>query len=364
MPPKKKTAAGLSIFVLSALLVYVGYLLTIAGEFRTIRPHFNGNCSLVEGVSGPEDIALLADGSAAIISSLDRQKQLTNKEELGTIYYYDLTATNSVPINMLPNPPVNFHPHGIALFESERTELYVVNHPRGDIHGDLPGSGPAHTIEVFEVIGTSLHHLRSILDEDLLISPNDLAPVGNNQFYVTNDHGSGNKQARLVENYLRLARSHILFFDGKKFVRLPGTYGYANGIASSNDGSLIYMASPTDRTVYVFERIPNTNQLELVDEIFVDSGPDNINVDADGNLWVGAHPKLLTLAMHLQDSKRLSPSQVLRIRFDQNKKAFAEEILLSRGDDLPASTSAVHKGNRLLVGAIFSNGFLDCQMTQ
>ena len=365
---KRRVAAIVSLCLLSALVVYGLYILTITGQFKTIEPHFNGTCRAVPGVVGPEDIVILADGSGALISSNDRRAHLAGDPTPGAIFYYDLTRPGATPVNLTPNAPATFHPHGLGLHEGDSTTLFVVNHPRADVEGDIPGDGdgdgdgPAHTIEVFDLEGTTLKHRKSIVDEALLIAPNDVAPVGPEQFYVTNDHGSGHKLTRKLEDYLRLARSHLLFFDGSRFSRLPGEYRYANGVIASRDGERVYLAAPTDREVYVFDRDRDTNELSLVTTVPIETGGDNIDIDANGDLWIGAHPQLLTFVSHIHDASSLSPSQVLRLSPDGDGSFTVNEVMLSDGSDLSASSSAARYKNRLLVGSVFGPGFLDCEM--
>ena len=362
MRKNRRIAAIISLGLLGALVGYGLYILTITGEFKTIDPHFKGTCRTVDGVVGPEDIVILADGSGALISSNDRRAHLAGNPTPGAIFYYDLTQPGATPVNLTPDAPATFHPHGLGLHEGDKTTLFVVNHPRADVEGDIPGEGPAHSIEVFDLVGGELKHRRSVVDEKLLIAPNDVAPVGPEQFYVSNDHGSGNKRMRMLEDYLRLGRSHLLFFDGSGFSRLPGEYRYANGVIASPDGKRVYLAAPADRAVYVFDRDPSTNALSLVNTFSVGTGPDNIDIDADGDLWIGAHPQMLSFKSHVHDASNLSPSQVLRLHSDGDASFTVDEVMLSDGTDLSASSSAARYGNRLLVGSVFGPAFLDCEM--
>lgn len=362
-----------SLLVLGVLVAviagYALYLLSIAGQFKRIAPHFAGTCKLVSTLPGTEDIVILPDGQGALISSDDRRAMLAGKPTLGAIYYVDLKTPGAQPVNVTPEPPPGFHPHGISLYprQGAPTTLYVVSHPGADLLGDRPeGKGPKHTIEVFDVApiaaGTKLTHRRTIADAQRLISPNDVVAVGRDRFYVTNDHGTRTAFWRRVEDYLRLRRSHIIYFDGQGFKRLAGDYRYANGIQASRDGRTIYLASPTDRSIFLFDRDVTSGALTQRRQIFVGTGPDNIEVDSEGNLWIGAHPKLLTFVAHAQDARKKSPSQVLRLTPDGAGGFHSQEIFLSDGSDLSASSVAARHGSRLLVGAVFGPGFLDCTM--
>lgn len=74
----------------------------------------------------------------------------------------------------------SFNPHGISTFTDEDNTVYllVVNHPDS-----------SSTVEVFKFQEEerSLLHLKTIKHE-LLPSINDIAAVGPESFYATNDH--------------------------------------------------------------------------------------------------------------------------------------------------------------------------------
>ena len=46
-----------------------------------------------------------------------------------------------------------------------------------------------------------LTYLKTIKDE-LLVSPNDLVLLNDNQFYLTNDHGSGLNTCKIFEDFM------------------------------------------------------------------------------------------------------------------------------------------------------------------
>ena len=89
---------------------------------------------------------------------------------------------------------------------------------------------------------------------------------------------------------------------------------------------------------------------------------DNIELDADGDLWIGAHPQLLATAKHFKDQETISPSQVLHLTPRAGGGYDVEEVYLDTGAEISASTVAAVRGNRLLIGAIFEPKFLDCRM--
>lgn len=73
-------------------------------------------------------------------------------------------------------------------------------------------------------------------------------------------------------------------------------------------------------------RDPATGALTFDYDVKVRTGVDNIEVDPLGRLLLGCHPRLITLAKHLADPARPSPSQVLKITLGLERPALVEEV--------------------------------------
>jgi arylesterase/paraoxonase len=344
---------GIAVLVLVVLLAgWVVHLYWVAGQFKTIEPHFSGTCRAVAGVAGPEDITIHPKTGVAFVSGCNRRAIQEGGVGGGAIFAYDLNAVTSEPENLTPDVDRDFRPHGISLFVGEdgRDVLFVINH-----------QGWEHRIEVFELTAGKLTH-RETLMSPMLVSPNDIAAVGPDRFYVTNDHRYPSGWKRTMEDYLRLRRSNVVFYNGSEFVQAASGIGYANGIGVSPDGRLVYVCSITGGSVHVYDRDPESGSLAHREEIDLDTGVDNIEVEPDGDLWIGAHPQLLTTMKHYEDPGTPSPSQVLHLTPRAGGGYDVEEVYLDRGDEISASSVAAVRGNRLLIGAIFESKFLDCSM--
>jgi arylesterase/paraoxonase len=113
--------------------------------------------------------------------------------------------------------------------------------------------------------------------------------------------------------------------------------------------------------VQMYDRDLKDGALKLRGGIYIGSGLDNIDVDEDGSLWLGAHPNLLALTAVRDDPKALSPSQAVRVSF-VGDGAQIDEIFLDRGDRISGVSVAARYGKRLLLGQIFGDGILDCTM--
>jgi len=344
--------------VAAAAIGFVGYTVWVAGEFKTITPHFAGSCKKVDGVVGAEDLVIDHATGVAYLATDDRRAAQTNKGKApgnGAIWSYDLNDPDAVPVNLTPDPGFSFHPHGLGLHTGpDGVTLMVVNHGSGSGVFD----GAPDTIEVFDVSGRTLQHSATIKG-DLLRSVNDVQPVSRGTFYASIDHGNPTGFTRMVEDYARLPLAKVVYFDGKKARYVAGDIRYANGVNISPDGQTVYVAGTTDRLVHVFGRDVASGGLWLKGRLEAGTGVDNIDVDEVGALWIGAHPKLLTFVGHSKDASKPAPSQVLRID-PASGEVF--EVMMDDGSLLSASSVAARYGNRLLVGPVLDPGFLDCTL--
>ena len=328
---------------------WIVWLLWIAGEFRALTPHFAGSCVQVKGIVGAEDITIHPRSAVAYISAHDRRAVMAGEPGRGAIYAYDLRLPVPHLVNLTPEAPDDFRPHGISLHVAKDGPdlLLVINH-----------AGGRQSIEIYEIGPDKLTH-RETLRSDLLISPNDLVAVDAERFYVTNDHGNAPGLMRTLEEYFRLPHANVIYYDGTNFREVASGIQFANGINMSESGERIYVNALIGMTLNVYERNEISGELRLQSKIQLGTGGDNIERDSQGRLWIGAHPKLLTLARHQQDPGLPAPSQVIRVSPDS---AAVEEIFLDLGRRLSASSVAAVHGDRLLIGPVWDPRFLDCTL--
>ncbi|MFZ0448821.1 MAG: SMP-30/gluconolactonase/LRE family protein [Desulfatiglandaceae bacterium] len=348
------------IIIVSIVLIVVAGIMGFktfrdAGEFREIRPHFAGRITVVKGVQSSEDITIHPLTGMAFISSDDRRLRFqSDKGRQGAIFGYPITSDFPRIVNLTEGFQKPFHPVGIGLYNSRKgtVSLFVVNHTR-----------EGQFVEIFDFNGRRLVHRESV-SGSLMSSPNDVLPVGPRKFYVTNDHGNQSKLGRALEEYLQLARSNVLYYDGSHFRKVAGGLKYANGINRSPDGRRVYVASTIGHKITVYDRDPRTGSLHFRRAVELATGPDNIEVDEEGRLWVGAHPKLLTFVKYSKDPDRLSPSQVLRVTLRGPGHDRVEEVYLNNGSPLSGSSVAAYFDRVLLIGSVFDPRFLTCKMNE
>jgi len=345
------------LLVLLLLGGYAGYILNVAGQFKTISSHFAGSCTPVTGVVGAEDITVHSKTGMALIAAEDRHAANTGAATKGAIWAYDLEAVAPKPVNLTTDLKINFHAHGLSLYQQGNGgTVMAVNHRGG---GGVFGSDD-DSIEVFDYKDGKLVH-RKTVEHPLFKSVNDVVAVDGERFYATIDHGYSSGNMRKVEDYGRLSMAFVVYYDGETVSEVAGTFRYANGINVSHDGSLIYVAASTDGTLSILQRNKETGALNGRRDADLGTGVDNIEIAADGTIWIAGHPKLFDFLAHAKDPKKIAPSQVLKLtpnayRFD------VEEVYLNDGSELSGSSVAAPYKNRLLIGPVLDTKFLDCTM--
>lgn len=305
--------------------------------------HSPGPCIQLSGAEGgSEDLQVLKDGRTFITSGL-------HKDRRGRILYFDFADPEHKVGELKIEGNINltnFRPHGLSVWQDPKTgliTLMVVNHDNGD------------SVEIFQYQEkkTTLKHIKSIR-HPMFSMMNDVVAVSEDTFYITKMFHSTTPFRHTVEMYLLMSLGEILYFDGSNMRSVASGLQVPNGINKSPDGKYIYVAQTLAKTVKSYKRLDN-NELVPVDEYFVDSTVDNIEVDPKtGDLYIGSHPVFHQIFAHdaTMANEGIAPSQVLKFRVKDGKFTDVVEVLLNEGKTITGSTVAyVYKG-RLIVGTL------------
>lgn len=336
------------LLIVGLCLLVVGRTLYYAGAFKSSVIIGHPKTNRINGMIGAEDITMDQKAGFAFVSSDDRRSTVAGKPKKGAIYLLNLSQDSPKPIELTADFKLDdFHPHGISLYKDlidSSQWLFVVNHRKN-----------ANTIEIFQFKDTSLFHVKSIFD-DHFVSPNDLVAVSKNAFYFTNDHDSHGGVSSW-KDFLVIGTGQIGFYDGNKTAILEEGIRYANGITLSPDGSKIYVAACTDGSILSYNREP----FSAIGKIKCNTGVDNLEWDIEGNLWVGAHTKMLVFLGHSKDANKRSPSEVLKISFPKGQKEVVTQVYLNDGNPLSGSSVAAPYKGKIYVGGVFDDGVLVLQ---
>ena len=319
-------------------------------------------------IPGPEDIVIDHATGVAFVASQQRLSatgKLLDFDELpgGAIFALDLNHEPLAPRSLTSQEVlgVPFHPRGCSLYcgaSGARRLLVISDRAAAD-----------HVVEVFDVDGDQLRPVRTIVDTEHLISPNDLVALDGDRFYVANDHGARSLLLRSLEDLYGLPWSTVAFWDGSRCHTVARGIAFANGIALDPTRGRLYVAATRSKKIhaYTWNASDPARELTDFDPIDLPGCPDNLEWDEEGNLWIGADPSFVKLALYAAGMSPTAPSLVLRLRFDGETSPRVEEVWRDdTGEVISASSVAAVHGRgpvrRLLIGQPFGNHVLDCEL--
>lgn len=345
----KKSQKILFAFLAICWLIYFTYkTISVNGIFEKITQIGDFTSSVIISEPGIEDITIDQKSKLAFFSSHDRR----NPESFGKILMADL-KTDSIVFKDLTSKLnlKEFRPHGISFLElkDKRKFLFVISHGK-----------EKHDILKFEILADSLKYLNRYSSSEF-VSPNDILAVGENQFFITNDHNSRSRWKVFLYDFFRIPTGNVVFYDGNRAKKASSSIVYPNGINISDDGTKIFVTSTLEKKLFVFNPAASNQTLELVAEAPMKYAPDNIEKNAEGKLIIACHPKTLAFMNHRKSENNLSPSAIIEVNTDNIN---TQPILyLDAGSQISGSSVAApfinnNGQNCLLVGCVFDRKIL------
>ena len=346
-----KKPIWIAIALLFSIIVFklLSAVIPASGVFHTLESKLVESCKAVNIFAGTEDVEIDENTNLVFVSAYNRR---TPSGSDG-IFVFDLQQKNSPRYSVRkvsPTELLDFHPHGISLWHGEgQTKLFVINHR----------TTGENVVEIFNVgEGGVLEHLESI-SFGAMNSPNDLVAVGPRQFYASNDHGYLSGIMMILEQYFALPFANAVYFDGNKGRIIKSGLVAANGINRSADGKIIYISEALKQRISVFDRNIETGELTKTKHININSVPDNIDVDANGYLWVAGHSKIFEFVAHSEDLSLIAPSHIIKV---DSSTGMLEDIFISLNGEINAASVGATHNNTLVVGAVFDGHVMVCPL--
>ncbi len=289
--------AGLLAVVLLAFFVYRGTGAPVIAQLAR-------SCRTLPMSAGAGDITIDNERGVAYLAYLDRKPGAEGKLPSGTVMLVDLNAAEPRVRAALASDPPEFRPIALSLYVSPQgaRRLFVV---------DAAGS-----VQVFEQSPAGAFAFLKTLNDPLLADTTAIAAVGPEQFYVTTRYG-------------------VVHFDGQRARTRALRIGA--GIAVSPDGRGIYVSEKRGRRVQLLDRDPETGALRPKQRIKLGSSPAHLSTDAEGNVWIAAHSRVL---------KRSPDGRLWEIY---------------RNDALTEATAAAARARQLLIGSMSDPRLVLCQ---
>ena len=332
-----KKSLLITFVLLAGLGSFVLYTFVSTGFFREINNSEDYEVIARIPLKGAEDLTISYEDQFMIVSQDDRAARIHGRERTGGLFLIHLNEQKFTPIELKSTIPL--YPHGISLLkiDSGHYRLMVVNHYQ------------KHTIEKFDLFGDSLVHLQRF-DHQALVSPNDVVMLDADRFYFTNDHGYTSKWGLLAENYLGLNVSNVVLYDGQNFKKVAGGIGYANGINITQDRKQLLVASPRKFMLKFYVILPD-GSLSLDKNLDVGSGIDNIELDQNGDLWMGSHPNLLGFTAYAAGKRSVAPSEVIKVTSNNR----VESLYENDGSVMSATSVVAPYEDLLFIGTVMDD---------
>ncbi|MCB2113473.1 MAG: SMP-30/gluconolactonase/LRE family protein [Parvularculaceae bacterium] len=342
-------AGGLALLI-CAIGGSVVFTLFEFNHFAAIEDRFDGACSPVSGVAGPEDIEIAPSLGRAFISSLDRRAASDTRGAVFSVLVSDPLDSDNWR-DRTGGEPADFRPLGLSYFEEGDTRrLFAVNEA-------------SNSVEIFDVRPDGdLVHLETVR-ERRFTSPNDIAAIGPRSFYLTNDVNAGRRS--LLGKFQFLARSPtgaIFHFDGVTTRVAADGLRFANGVTLNASGARLYAAETSGRALRIYDRDPASGFLTLAAIEPLPAAPDNLTIAADGSVWIGAQPKPLAIPVAERNENILAPSLVIRYADAMGGESSISEVYSNSGSGISTSTVAAVSGGKLLIGALYDDKYLICDL--
>ena len=337
--------------VIILLLLFVANIFISTGYFRTIENTFEGEILQKINIAGAEDITISRKDSFAIVSSTVRKVFPKTEQETGGLFFIDLKTDEFKSINLTKDFKKPFAPHGISMFQKDSvTTIAAINHT---LEGEF--------IEIFTLFDKKLRHQKTLKNKKIF-SPNDIVLIDGNRFYFTNDHKYKEGIGRFSEDYLGFEMSNVIYFDGKNYTEVADGIAYANGINFDTKRNLVFVASPRKFLVKVYQKNKD-NSLTFIEDIDCKTGVDNIEFDENDNLWIGSHPNLMHFAAYAKGDEAISPSEIIKIKYNKKGDYNIEQIYMEDGTSMSASTVAVPFRDLIFTGNVMDDKFLILKRT-
>jgi hypothetical protein len=341
MRPLAKILLTWAAVIAAVAVFFAGRYEWVQGAFNRFEPVSPGICRAIAiGVHGPEDFEIDAPHNAIFVSSIDRQVARPNSDPHDGLYLLKLDDPAAAAVK-LAGTPLDFHPHGINLYRDSdgRETLMVIDHKPS-------GRQMIETYAVSFDAGTPKLTSQSAIQSGVLVSPNDLAAITPDKFYVTNDHVTKGALGRFAEDYLLWPHADVLAYNGMGFRIATQRIALPNGVLAK--GGFLYVTAMNERRVLAFTREDFTGDLTGIGALSLPARLDNISMDAAGDLIIAGQGKP-------------GSAQVFRVRLGPDGVPQSYQTIFSDdGHALNGASSAAIYGGHLFIGSARDGKMLDC----
>lgn len=332
---KRRPLKLLGLVLLIGILALTLQILVKSGALKTVKDYQKDlTVDILSTPPGIEDLDYDPASGTVFLSAHNRRE----RSSTGAIFAFDPRTEELRNLTTHLDLP-EFRPHGISFLTiNGNSYLFVISH-----------RNTKDVVMKFSFRNDSLRLENSYSSTDFS-SPNDLLAVGEDAFFLTNDHGTVKGWRKNVSDYLRLPVGNVVYYDGTRSGVVLKRIAYPNGIALYNDR--IYVASTLGNYIGIYHPVSANYQLEKEKIVKVPDAPDNLMVHGE-RIYYASHPKLLAFTAHVRDATRFSPSSVYYLENDKPHLVFMDSgnRLSGASTALPVADSTGRPD--LYIGSVF-----------
>ena len=230
----------------------------------------------------------------------------------------------------------SFNPHGISIYQNKT--VFVINHFRTE-------KLSKHQILIYDIdLKSQSLRLQSILEHELLESPNDLKITTDGVLYICNDRS---RDGGIMEMLLGLKKSKVAAYNlnTQEWFVAVDKIAMANGVEET--GGKLYIAATRENKIYQFD-IEKDYRL-TGKKVFAEvTGPDNFSWDGE-YLYIAGHIDDFAFMNYIGSKDSLSPTVISRIDPVTGKTAV---IYQEDGRNISASSVAIRHKEDLILGQV------------
>ena len=233
------------------------------------------------------------------------------------------------------------HFHGIDIVKGldGKTRLYAISHGVNE-------TDRRNRILIYELGRNVVTLIDSIVNPEILKSPNDVCALPDGTIFWTNDYGSGLGMAwRFI---WKCKTSSIGKYETGLFSIVAKRLQYANGILPK--GNKLYVSTTRGNKLYEYEINPDKtlwNRKILAKHL---KGLDNISFAGD-HIIVTSHPKFGKFIGNMKDENNISPSRVYSVSLTTGETKI---IFEDDGSSVSACSVARVWEGKLWMGQVFN----------
>lgn len=343
----RRIGRAIAMLAIVALVSALGRAVWSNGVFSSVTTGFAGSCKVAGTVPGVQDIEI-ANGMA-FVSVASARGPATGDG----IYALPLAGGE---LRKLAGAPRDFHPRGIGLFRSpDGTGLFLMA-----VNRRSTGKFSIDSFEVTDPATAPVLVAQGTIMGGLLINPQDVAVASPVSFYVANGTAGKNPLIHPLQTYGVMSGGNILYFNGMSFAQVAdGLYG-TRSLILTQGGTHLVVGGLLSRSLTSFSREALTGDLAEGGNLVLPAGPEKLSVDAQGQLWVAGHAKLMDWRAFNTDPGKRASSQIFRVSLLNGEPQEAQQVYGNDGSELAGASVGASAGKRLLIGSSLDGRLLDC----